>query len=378
MSDFFCPLPWIHQFIQPSGIKVCCSSTEQLAVTSAEFERSEFLQTIKETILSGSAPKSCEACVKNEANNLTSTRTDALRDWPKYTAETVPHAIEYLDLRYDNLCNFACRTCEPNFSTSIDKEVDEHPELKKFYSTQFIKLDRSNISNEIKEYYPTLKRLNLTGGEPLLIKENLRILQELIDAGRTNVQLIITTNVSTVNPKMLMLISQFDDVHWTLSIDAIEDAAEYIRYGSKWATIEKNVNDILGLDHSVAINTTISAYSILTLSKLVSWFIDLKDTYNRQPLEIMFHTVTYPRHLHPQALSGMRRHQALVELQRSIDILKDIANNPERELDNLKNLQSTLVSAPEHAGLVKKFNEFTSMLDSIRNQNFNQTFITEI
>jgi hypothetical protein len=378
MSDFFCPLPWIHQFIQPSGIKVCCSNTEQLAVTSEEFQRSEFLQDIKQTILSGCAPKSCEVCVKNEANNLTSTRTDALRDWPTYTAKTVPHAIKYLDLRYDNLCNFSCRTCEPNFSTSISKELEEHSELRRFYNTNFVKLNRDNISSEIKEHYLTLRRLNLTGGEPLLIKENLKILQELIDLDRTDVQLIITTNVSTVNPKMLMLISQFDDVHWTLSIDAIEDAAEYIRYGSKWSVIEKNVHDILGLEHSVAINTTISAYSVLTLSKLLLWFSELKETYNNQPLEIMFHTVNFPRHLQPQALSGSRKHQGILELHRSIDILKDIPSNPERELDNLRHLHAALINSSEHAGLVKKFNEFTIMLDSIRNQNFNQTFTVEI
>ena len=378
MSDFFCPLPWIHQFIQPGGIKVCCSSTEQLAVTPAEFERSDFLQEIKSTILAGQAPKSCEACVKNEASNLTSTRTQALRDWPKYTSSTVPHAVEYLDLRYDNLCNFACRTCEPNFSTSIEKELTEHTELKKFYNTQIIKLDRSNIADEIRPFYPTLKRINLTGGEPLLIKENLRILQELIDTGRTNIQLLITTNVSTVNPKMLMLISQFDDVHWTLSIDAIGNAAEYIRHGSKWSVIEKNVHDILGLEHSVSINTTVSAYSILSLSKLLTWFSDLKETYYSQPLEIMFHTVTYPKHLHPQALSGIQRHRAIVELHRSIDTLKEITNNPVHELNNLKSLHANLITAPEHAGLVKKFNEFTNMLDGIRNQDFTQTFTTEI
>ena len=176
---------------------------------------------------------------------------------------------------------------------------------------------------------------------------------------------------------MLLLISRFNDVHWTLSIDAVEDAGEYIRYGSKWATIEKNVHNILKLKHSVSINATISAYSILTLSKLLVWFKNLKDNYINQPLEIMFHAVTHPVYLHPQILSGLLKFQALDELGKSIDILKDITSNPDRELDNLKNLQNILTVAPDHKNLNKKFNDFTELLDNIRNQNFNKTFILE-
>jgi sulfatase maturation enzyme AslB (radical SAM superfamily) len=378
MSDFFCPLPWIHQFIQPTGIKVCCSNTKQLSVSPKEFEQSDLVKSIRDTILSGSAPQSCEACVHNEANNLTSTRTDALRDWPGYTAKSVPARVEYLDLRYDNLCNFSCRTCEPNFSSSIQRELESHPELQQFYSATTESLDYSNISDRIHNYYTTLKKLNLTGGEPLLNKTHLNILQQLIDHKRSDVQLLITTNVSVINPKMLNLIKKFNDVHWTLSIDAVEKSAEYIRHGSIWSSIEKNVNDILRLKHSVSINATLSAYSVLTLSKLVEWFSILKEKYADQPFEIMFNTVRYPLHLQPQVLPSDLRLRAITELDRSIDILATIKSNPIHQLDNLRNLRSNLYDTLDDQALVKKFKEFTITLDKIRNQDFNQTFQVEM
>ena len=367
MSKFFCPLPWVHRFVQPSGIKICCTSNRQLNVSISEFNQSKYLADVKETIVSGQVPSECQKCVSDEGMGLTSTRTFALQEWPLHT-----DSVQYIDLRYNNLCNFACRTCEPEFSSTIAHEIKQHPELAKLYNAAGTQLDYSNLVKDLEPHYYTLKKLNLTGGEPLLIKENLQLLEKLIDIGRTDIQLLITTNVSTVNPKMLMLISQFDDVHWTLSIDAVGEAAEYVRYGSKWSVIEKNVHDILGLNHSVSINTTVSAYSILTLSKLLEWFDNLKSTYTNQPLEIMFHPVKWPEHLAPQVTPY--RDRALLELERSIDILKTIKNNPGHELDNLNSLQTILKNSIINTSLSEKFFKFTHQLDKIRNQNFYQIY----
>jgi len=370
-EQFFCPLPWIHQFIQPTGVKICCSSTKELQLSPAEFNASAYLQAVKDTIAQGQVPKECQGCVANEQMGFGSTRQSALRDW-RYTVDTVPNQIEYLDLRYNNLCNFSCRSCEPAFSTSIDKEIKLNPVLKKYFRP--VVPIHKDIVNSIESFLPTLKRLNLTGGEPLLIKEHIDVLSTLINKGKTDVELLITTNASVVNPKLLNLISQFENVHWTVSIDAVGELAEYIRNGTIWHTVERNLNAILALKQSVFINTTVSAYSVFGLSALANWFRSTKLHYPNQPFEVIFSIVQYPEYLQPSAVPTALLDTALSNLQGCIDILSKDSINPIEYISPLKGLQTHLSSATLHTRDSDKFIEYTKTLDTIRNQSFNKTF----
>jgi sulfatase maturation enzyme AslB (radical SAM superfamily) len=366
---FFCPLPWIHQFIEPNGIKYCCSSNEKIITTPIDFAKSEYINLVKDTIRNGRIPSGCHACVKQEQRGLLNTRTLALRDWP-YTIDTVPDHIEYLDLRYNNNCNFSCRTCEPAYSTQIARENMLYPELQKYYTSTADSTD-VNVIDAIQSF-TNLKRINFTGGEPLLIKENFVILEHLIAQNRTDVQLLITTNASVINTKMIRLFKQFKDVHWTISLDGVEAVAEYIRHGTVWATVNNNVRQILNLKQSVSINCTVSAYSILDLSNLVKYYLDLKQEYNNQPFEIMFSVVQFPARLAPTSLPLELKDRALNHLDISISLLTNILSNPELYLNTLKHLQQNIKSVILDTS--KEFLQFTNELDQIRQQNFNLTF----
>lgn len=368
-TKFFCPLPWIHQFIEPSGIKYCCSSTEKLTTTPIGFFSSNYLNNVKATIRAGNIPQGCQSCIKQESNGFLNTRQLALRDWP-YTVDTVPEQVEYLDLRYNNTCNFSCRTCGPEYSTQIVCENNAHPTLQKYYKAN----DSStnvNIIDSIRSF-PNIKRINFTGGEPLLIKENFDILEYLIKQDRTDIQLLITTNASVINTNMIRLFNQFKDVHWTISLDGIGSVAEYIRYGTIWPTVDRNVRKILNLRQSVSINCTVSAYSILDLSNLVKYYSDLKQEYNDQPFEIMFSVVQFPARLAPTALPIEFRDRVVDQIRSSILILEEILSNPSVYLNTLKHLQTNIKSAILNTG--EKFLQFTKDLDQVRQQNFNSTF----
>lgn len=374
MSKFFCPLPWIHQFIQADGIKMCCSSRTVLDLTSTEFTNSSFIKSVKETIANGDIPPDCETCVQAERKGFSSTRTLALKDW-KYDIESVPDQIEYLDLRHSNLCNLSCRSCEPKFSSQIAREISLHPTIAKYYNPSS-KIHLEN-QNDLDHLLPTIKRINFTGGEPLLNKENIRILEELIRLGNVDCEILITTNGTVINPTIVKLLKSFNSVHWTLSIDAVDIHAEYIRYGSIWNNIKNNIETILSLKQSVAVNTVLSAYSVLSLENLLKYFKSLKDTYTDQPLEIWFAHCDYPAFLKPSVLQGKLRQQAINNLTQSINILQGIKSNPTRSIDNLKSLRNDLNDSILSNALSDKFVKYTKDLDQIRNQNFNQTFGTD-
>lgn len=359
----------MHQFIQADGIKMCCSSSTKLNVSPLEFATSDYLNQVKLQLSQGEVPKDCEGCYNKEQQGYTSTRTLALSDWG-YSNDTVPNEIEYLDLRWSNLCNYSCRTCEPAFSSEIAREISNNPQLKLYYANNN-SIHISN-NNNIDDLLPKVKRINFTGGEPLLIKENIHVLEQLIAVGNTNCEIIITTNGSVMNPTILSLVKQFNSVHWTISIDAIGTQAEYIRSGTKWDQLCKNLHDILSLKHSVGINCVLSVYSVLGLSNLVNFFISLKHQYSDQPLELWFGLCEYPSFLNPLKLPSQLRDQAVNELSESIKLLQQVSSNPERSLTTLEVLHNSLKDAILTVN--NRFRNYTNELDLIRNQNFNSTF----
>jgi uncharacterized Fe-S cluster-containing radical SAM superfamily protein len=369
MSNFFCPLPWIHQFIQADGIKMCCSSKTKLTLTPIEFANSEYIKTVKEQFKEGIIPNDCIGCKNKEQQGYTSTRNLALNDW-NYTINSVPEKIEYLDLRWSNLCNYSCRTCEPTFSSEIAREISSNPMLKKYY---YVNNDIRITNNiDISDLLPSIKRINFTGGEPLLIKENIYVLEQLILLDNTNCEILITTNGSVINPNLLSLVKQFSNVHWTVSIDAVKTQAEYIRNGTNWEQLCRNLHDILSLKHSVGINCVLSSYSILGLSQLVKFFNNLKTQYCDQPLELWFDMCEYPKFLNPANLSIVFKDWALNEIFQAIELLRSVDNNPDRSLDTLISLYNNLNDAELTEN--EQFITYTNELDLIRNQNFNAVF----
>ena len=375
MSKFFCPLPWIHQFIQADGIKMCCSSSTKINITPTEFANSDYIKTVKETITDGDIPPDCQSCVRLENQGYNSTRTLALNDWD-YDIDTVPNKTEYLDLRHSNLCNFSCRTCEPAFSSEISRELSEHEELKTYHGiTSDIHIENTLIRSDLITFLPTVKRINFTGGEPLLIKENINIFEELLASGNTDCEILITTNGSVINNKILELVKKFNNVHWTISIDGVGPTAEYVRNGTIWERLQDNIDQILLLGHSVAFNTVLSAYSVLDLSNLVKFFKAQKEKFPNQPLEIWCTICNIPNFLNPQVLTNKLKDRALVEIDQTLMILTDIEKTVHvSSLGTLNSLQKNLNDSIINEALSTKFIEYTSTMDKIRNQNFNQTF----
>jgi MoaA/NifB/PqqE/SkfB family radical SAM enzyme len=90
----------------------------------------------------------------------------------------------------------------------------------------------------------------LAGGEPLLMKENLELLQEL----NPDVNLRINTNLSKVDTGVFDAVCRFKNVHWTVSVETVEDEFEYIRFGGRWHDFQDNLNTIRKFNHKISFN----------------------------------------------------------------------------------------------------------------------------
>ena len=252
----FCPVPWTSIMYNFDGtVKNCIRSASPIGnIRDTDIEQilgQDY--EIKADMQTGQKPVRCNPCHQLEQDknnfNIISDRVfylKELRDVDHTLYDTTNFALQTVDIRWSNLCNFACVYCNPEFSSKWASErgitmltpVDQQVEKFKQY---------------IFERAPQLKHVYLAGGEPLLMKENLEFLK-LLKSVNPNVNLRINTNLSKVDTRIFDLICEFKNVHWIVSVETIEEEYEYIRYGGIWQDFVDNLQIIKPLGHKISFN----------------------------------------------------------------------------------------------------------------------------
>jgi uncharacterized Fe-S cluster-containing radical SAM superfamily protein len=208
---------------------------------------------IKSDMAAGRKFNRCNPCydLEQEKNNLEliSDRVfylKELRAVDQSLYDTKNFDLHTVDVRWSNLCNFACVYCNEQFSSRIASE--RNIEIRRPEDLQ-----QQAFKEWIFARAGQLKHVYLAGGEPLLMKENLEFL-ELLKQVNPNVNLRINTNLSKVDTRIFDLICEFKNVHWAVSVETIESEYEYIRYGGRWQDFLDNLITIKKLDHKISFN----------------------------------------------------------------------------------------------------------------------------
>jgi sulfatase maturation enzyme AslB (radical SAM superfamily) len=368
MTDFFCPLPYMHQFVCTDGTSVCCRIAKRHNLNIVEFEKSDYVDQIRKQLDVGVVPLECFICKNDEDKGYYTIRKQALNDF----GQSKGPPFQYFDLRYDNLCNLACRMCNSSYSSLWAKEIDSNPKLLKFHSP----FKRNNLFTNILENFDiiknNIKKLSLTGGEPLLIKDHLIILVRLVAENKTDVEITITTHLTALNPNWLDIIHKFNTVHWTVSIDAVGKVGEYIRWPNySWDTIDANLSKIFKLKQSIAINCTLSVYSLLDLNNLIDFFKE-KLSLAEGPYEIWFSVPEHPDALTIKAIPEEFKEKIMYNLNYAIEELRKIPNH-QNSINTLEGVY-TAIQSKSNMNLVNDFFSYTKLLDESRDQNFFLTF----
>ena len=207
------------------------------------------LQT-QQLMLDHQPGQDCYTCYELENNkpgfDIISDRVFYLRELkrlPMTTYQPGQHDLHTIDVRWTNLCNFSCVYCSPEFSSRWATELG----IKTAEPTD---QQREDFKSYIFEHAAQLKHVYLAGGEPLLIKENI----ELLDLLDPEVNLRINTNLSKVDTRIFEKICGFKNVHWTVSVETQTQEFEYIRYGGRWLDFLDNLDTIANLGHKITFN----------------------------------------------------------------------------------------------------------------------------
>lgn len=254
-NPYFCPIPWTGLMYNFDGtVKNCIRSAAPIGnITQMPIENillGQQNQRAQHAIENYDPVQTCQPCYHLErgksGHDIISDRIFYLRELKTLPVTTYTPGnfdLQTIDVRWTNLCNFACVYCGPEFSSRWSAELGvsiptPSPE------------QQQDFKHYILEQAHKLKHVYLAGGEPLLMKENL----ELLDRLSPDVTIRVNTNLSKTDTRVFERICEFKNVHWTVSVETLTQEFEYIRYGANWKDFVDNLQQIQQLDHKITFN----------------------------------------------------------------------------------------------------------------------------
>jgi len=281
-SPTFCIYPWIHLHAYPTGEAYpCCHSEMQYPVgncktnTLEEIWRDKPMQMLRQDMLNERANSACVRCYEQEAAGFFSGRRSANKHHGHHITklDDNPFELTYWDIRFSNLCNLSCRSCGHIFSSSWYKDQSQLAGTEWRINNQplnFAGKTETDIWDQLQPHFDYVEQIYFAGGEPLMMEEHYRILDELERRGRFDVRLIYNTNFTHTRLKDRSVFDywrRFDSVAVGASLDAMGERAEYIRHGTQWDRVVENRRQMMKLCPNVDfyISPTLSIMNVMHL-----------------------------------------------------------------------------------------------------------------
>ena len=254
-SKSFCMIPWVSMMINTnSQVFPCCESSDTIgdcSITSLkDIWNSDNMKQLRVDMLHDKTNKSCNSCYTKERLGKDSLRNSSNRQFSHHAIkldQTHPdgtlHKFElnYVDARFNNLCNLACRICNPTSSTSWNQPAVVLGMIDRNKSPMLIAgKNDSDIYKQLLETIDTIEKIYFAGGEPMMIDQFYQIVEELDRRGKHDVQLVYNINMtqsSLKNKSIFNTWKNFKKISIGASLDAEGERGEYLRTGTKWKDV---------------------------------------------------------------------------------------------------------------------------------------------
>lgn len=356
-NKVFCMAPWTHTYISPqSERRLCCASREEHSfqkqyidstnderygntkesettldkyrpVSLKEHWNSPYMRDIRVKLMRGESIPQCDVCNHNllmEGESYRGWFTGALFkdkiqqafDSTDDTGYTTMEPISF-DYRFSNLCNFKCRMCGEQLSSSWETEKKLNnmwtPENQPFMVPE-IKTAMQDFQDTVvePEFRDAVSRgiveeMYWVGGEPLMYDVHWWTLEEMLRNGSNkNCYMRYNSNLSRVqfgDKNLFDYLPKYKDWMMCASIDGTGEIVEYIRTGIKWDKWLDNFKQGLALPggkDKMKLDLTITAPGMFALKDLFDLSIELdveiitKITFAFHP-DIMWSPTSWPR-----------------------------------------------------------------------------------
>jgi MoaA/NifB/PqqE/SkfB family radical SAM enzyme len=240
--------------------------------TIESYYESPELKNLQNNLLNNIEDNLCQACWKNEKNGVQSMRQSVLQDRSKKT-----NKITQVKLHVGSICNLACMMCFPSVSTTWNKLWRDKNYPETFQKNIGHKDYDQYIENYIKENINNIQYIETLGGEPLFSKRFISLLEWIINNKKSqNITLYIITNLTILPKSIIDILSYFKKVVLTVSLEGIGKVNDYIRWGSDFQDIDKNIKKAKKLGFHLSIQPTISSLNLHRLHEIYQYSESLR------------------------------------------------------------------------------------------------------
>ena len=229
ISPTFCAAKWLQVSLHLTNGKThsCYHppthdiNVEELSTNPSALHNTKQKFHERQLMLDGQRPAGCEYCWKIEDSGHVSDRyyrssehwaVDKLSSIQELPSDSNIDPT-YVEVNFNQTCNFKCSYCSPHLSSEWEKEIEthgpyvigdyEHNQINTLRDARLMPLVASSKDNPYVQafwqwwpsLYTTLKVFRMTGGEPLMDANTFKILDYVKEHPNKNLELSVTSNM---------------------------------------------------------------------------------------------------------------------------------------------------------------------------------------
>ena len=360
VSPSFCLAKWYSVSLHiPTGRTHSCYHPpahqiplREVAINVSALHNTQYKKDQRRLMLKGERPEECSFCWQIEDSG-THLSDRAYRSKDVYEKGLIEEALtnrnpnpRYLEVNFNQACNFKCSYCSPHLSTEWYKEAQQHGpyELADRKHNDVTWMQNKNMVPDnspdnpyliafwkwFPTIYPTLHTFRMTGGEPLMDKNTFRVFDYVKENPSKKLHLGITSNCCPPGDqwnRFMTALKQVTDAdavnHFMLfcSLDSWGQQAEYIRHGLDFDRLYANVCDFLknGRKHSLTFIITFNALSYSGILQYIQNIHDLRYKFNTDRQRVWF---DIPMLNDPMWMNAKLMPNMVEELEKTLEYMK--------------------------------------------------------
>jgi transcription termination factor NusB len=254
-------------------VTACCNLDTSQTAEELDFD---FLENIKQQQAQNIVPSACWRCTQDEKNLAQSERVKLMLGYSvaeleqfKQTQKTTEFQV---GMKFSNLCNLACRSCNAtdssmwsklmNQSTETTHEIDisDNPD---YWNTivDMIRAKHKETNNFI---------VHPIGGETMIQPGFLKLVDWLIveQLASTTTLRITTSLVPSISDKFLERFAQFRRIEFLSSIDSVGENYHYVRWPARFNKVQDNLETFNSLCQQYPGKFSLSVSPVFSLNNI--------------------------------------------------------------------------------------------------------------
>jgi len=348
VSPTFCTAKWLtstttlyngytHSCHHPSAHKI---NLDDLDKSSSALHNTPVKIAARQDMLNGVQTKECDYCwnIENlEGEHLSDRHYKSANVgmglWARFD-EVVQSGLgeninpAYLEVAFENTCNFKCTYCSPDVSSRWMEEVQQHGGYKlvnggTHHDLNWMKSigkfpihhkEHNPYIEKFWEWWPelfkTLNTFRITGGEPLLSQNTWKVLDYVKENPRPELKIHLNSNFGVPAKLVEKLVDNINDLQGKCgdimvftSAESVGAHAEYSRFGMDRDLFTKNVDYFLtNAPESSTLHfmTTVDIFASGSFDDFVRYVCALRKKFdtNRAKTRVGFNVnyLRWPRH----------------------------------------------------------------------------------